>query len=55
MKNGLSVDAPVTKEISVAVGWAIRAAALALVLSVLLYGVANLITAITPLIKVLGI
>jgi hypothetical protein len=49
MKNGLTVDAPVTKEISAAVGYAIRAVAIATVM----YGVANLISAIVPLISAL--
>lgn len=42
MKNGLTVDAPVTKEISVAVAWAIKAVAF----SATLYGVAHLISVI---------
>lgn len=46
MKNGLEVDAPVTKEISNATAWAIRA----LALTVFLYGVSKLLAAIAPLI-----
>jgi hypothetical protein len=42
MKNGLEVDAPVTKEISVAAAWAIKTVAL----TILLYGVARLIVAV---------
>ncbi|HCI6013078.1 TPA: hypothetical protein NPN82_000291 [Klebsiella quasipneumoniae subsp. similipneumoniae] len=42
MKNGLEIDAPVTKEISSAAAWAIRAVAI----TVVLYGVARLIMAI---------
>ncbi|CAI1697085.1 hypothetical protein [Serratia quinivorans] len=38
MKNGLTLDAPVTKEISSAVGWVLRA--------VVLYCVAHLVSAI---------
>ncbi len=49
MKNGLTVDAPVTKEISAAVGYAIRAVAIATVM----YGLANLISAVVPLISAL--
>ncbi|MDK9607126.1 hypothetical protein [Lelliottia wanjuensis] len=49
MKNGLTVDTPVTKEISAAVGYAIRAVAIATVM----YGVANLISAVVPLISAL--
>ncbi len=42
MKNGLELDAPVTKEISMAVAWAIRIVAL----TALMYGVARIILAI---------
>ncbi len=42
MKNGLTLDAPVTKEISSAVGWVLRAVAVCVVL----YGVAHLVSAI---------
>ena len=49
MKNGLSVDAPITKEISTAVGWAIRAVAV----TVIMYGLAHLVTALIPLISAL--
>lgn len=42
MKNGLEVDAPVTKEISRATAFAIRAGALMM----FLYGVSSLIGAI---------
>lgn len=42
MKNGLEIDAPLTKEISSATAWAIRAVAL----TVVLYGIARLIVAI---------
>ncbi|MEN4050140.1 hypothetical protein P9A10_16070 [Serratia marcescens] len=42
MKNGLEVDAPVTRDISKAAAWAIRVFAL----TVLLYGVARLIVAV---------
>ena len=42
MKNGLEIDAPVTKEISTATVWAIRAAAVTIVL----YGGARFIVAI---------
>ncbi len=42
MKNGLEVDAPVTKEISRATAWAIRAVAL----TAFLYGIAHLVSAI---------
>ncbi|MGV2811703.1 hypothetical protein [Enterobacter cancerogenus] len=42
MKNGLEVDAPVTKEISLAAAWAIKAVAL----TVVLYGIARLIVAV---------
>ncbi|RYM58182.1 hypothetical protein BSR03_22125 [Serratia proteamaculans] len=49
MKNGLTLDAPVTKEMSSVVGWGLRAVAVCVVL----YGVAQLITAVTPLIDAL--
>jgi hypothetical protein len=49
MKNGLEVDAPVTKEISAAAAWAIRAVAL----TVFLYGLSKLIAAVVPLVEVL--
>lgn len=49
MKNGLTLDAPVTKEISTSVGWVLRAVAVCVVM----YGIAQLITAITPVIEVL--
>jgi hypothetical protein len=49
MKNGLTLDAPVTKEISSAVGWVLRAVGVCTVL----YGVAQLITAVTPLVEAL--
>ncbi|ENK0986749.1 TPA: hypothetical protein ACU6JA_005496 [Salmonella enterica] len=42
MKNGLEIDAPVTKEISTATAWAIRAVAVTIVL----YGIARLIVAV---------
>lgn len=42
MKNGPETDAPLTKEISSATAWAIRAVAL----TVVLYGIARLIVAI---------
>lgn len=42
MKNGLEIDAPVTKEISSATAWAICAVAL----TVVLYGIARLVIAI---------
>ncbi|EHZ8147761.1 hypothetical protein MLA66_003184 [Salmonella enterica] len=42
MKNGLEIDAPVTKEISNATAWAIRSVAL----TVVRYGIARLIVAI---------
>ncbi|EMG9443955.1 hypothetical protein V5268_005289 [Escherichia coli] len=42
MKNGLEIDALVTKEISSATAWAIRVVAI----TVLLYGVARLITVV---------
>lgn len=42
MKNGLTLDAPVTKEISSAVGWAIRVVAV----TTLLYGVAHLLSVV---------
>ncbi|WP_201282960.1 hypothetical protein [Serratia rhizosphaerae] len=38
MKNGLMLDAPVTKEMSSAIGWVLRAVAVCVVL----YGVAHL-------------
>ncbi|MRT11104.1 hypothetical protein GJV07_02215 [Enterobacteriaceae bacterium RIT711] len=47
MKNGLTLDAPVTKEISSAVAWAIRVVAL----TFLLYGLTNFASAVIPLIK----
>ncbi|EJR6806023.1 hypothetical protein O0R04_000992 [Salmonella enterica] len=42
MKNGLEIDTPVTKEISTATAWAIRAVAV----TVVLYGIARLIVAV---------
>ncbi|EJZ7016850.1 hypothetical protein OIP56_005098 [Salmonella enterica] len=42
MKNGLEIDDPVTKEISTATAWAIRAVAV----TVVLYGIARLIVAV---------
>lgn len=42
MKNGLELNAPVTREISIATAWLIKAAALCLSL----YGIARLISVI---------
>lgn len=42
MKNGLTVDAPVTKEISGAVAWAIKVVAV----TTMIYGIAHLISVI---------
>lgn len=42
MKNGLELDAPVTKDISMAVAWAIRIVAV----TTLMYGIARIITVI---------
>lgn len=42
MKNGLEIDAPVTRDVSKATAWAIRA----LALTISLYGVAKVIVAI---------
>lgn len=46
MKNGLTVDAPVTRDISKAVAWAIRAIAL----TTMLYGIAHLASIVLPFI-----
>lgn len=42
MKNGLELEAPVTKEIGIATAWVIKAAAVCLVL----YGVSLLVSAV---------
>lgn len=42
MKNGLELEAPVTKEIGITTAWVIKAAAVCLVL----YGVAQLVSAV---------
>lgn len=42
MKNGLEVEAPVTREIGIATAWVIKSAALCLTL----YGIAQLISAV---------
>ncbi|MCT4713264.1 hypothetical protein MUA04_24145 [Enterobacteriaceae bacterium H11S18] len=49
MKSNLTLDAPVTREISSAVGWVLRTVAVCVVL----YGVAQLIAAVTPLVEAL--
>jgi hypothetical protein len=49
MKNGFEVDAPMTEEIGKAASWVIRGLAFTLIM----YGIAKLLSAAVPLIEVL--